>query len=174
MLNGTQFAPSITPDGVGAGLFVSRSDVAAVARLLDDASTTLSIDPGTVDGFLIRARTMIASMLQTDTGGPTRESLSGGLAPWQVRRIKTRIDGRLDATLRVEQLAQSVGLSKSHFARVFRVSFECSPHTYIMQRRVDCAKALLRGTTIPLAQVSLECGLADQAHLCHVFRRYVG
>jgi AraC-like DNA-binding protein len=169
-----QSAPSVIPDGVIAGLFISRSDVAAVARLLDDAGTTLCMDPAIAGGFLARASTMIASMLHASGQRPTPEPRPGGMAPWQVRRIQAQIDERLHDTLHVKQLAESVRLSTSYFARAFKISFGCSPYAYILQRRIDRAKALISGTATPLVQVSLECGLADQSHLSRMFRRHVG
>ena len=67
-----------------------------------------------------------------------------------------------------------VRLSSSYFSRAFKVSFGCSPHSYILRRRIERAKFLMQGGDEPLAQVALECGLSDQAHLSRIFRRYVG
>jgi len=174
MREGTQSAPAVIPDGVIAGLFMSRSDVAAVARLLDVAGTTLCLDPAIAGGLLARASTMIASMLQASGKRPTPELKTGGMAPWQVLRVQTQIDERLHEPLRVNQLAESVRLSTSYFTRAFKISFGCSLHAYILLRRIDRAKALISGTATTLAQVCLECGLADQAHLSRIFRRHVG
>jgi AraC family transcriptional regulator len=102
------------------------------------------------------------------------KSPRGGLAPWQIRRVKTHIDANLDATLRVKELADLVKLSPFHFCRAFRDSFGDSPHGYVMRRRVERAQGLLLTTNASLGQIALDCGLADQAHFNKLFRRFVG
>jgi len=45
---------------------------------------------------------------------------------------------------------------------------------YIMRRRVERAQGLMLTTNIPLAQIAVSCGIADQAHFNRLFRRFVG
>jgi AraC family transcriptional regulator len=98
----------------------------------------------------------------------------GGLAPWQVRRVKEHVEAHLDRSLPVAEMASLVRLSSSYFNRAFRVSFGCSPHGYVTQRRIALAMALMRGTTENLAQIAATCGCSDQAHLCRLFRGATG
>jgi AraC family transcriptional regulator len=102
------------------------------------------------------------------------DSHIGGLAPWQIRRVTSHIDAHLDESIRNTQLASAVGLSPSHFSRAFRKSFADSPHSYIMQRRVERAQGLMLTTNFPLAQIAGNCGISDQAHLNKLFQRFVG
>jgi hypothetical protein len=62
----------------------------------------------------------------------------------------------------------------AHFCRAFRESFDESPHKYVMRRRIERAQGLMLQTNLSLAQIAIECGLADQAHLNKSFRRFVG
>ncbi len=98
----------------------------------------------------------------------------GGLAPWQVRRVATYIDGNLAASIQCEHLARVTRLSVSHFMRAFRESFGAPPHTYLMRRRMERAQGLMLTTDMPLGQIALDCGLADQSHMTRLFRRLVG
>jgi AraC family transcriptional regulator len=100
--------------------------------------------------------------------------LRGGLAPWQIRRVKTHIEANLDATIRVKELAELVKLSSFHFCRAFRDSFGDSPHGHVMRRRVERAQGLMLTTNASLGQIAADCGLADQAHFNRLFRRFVG
>ncbi len=102
------------------------------------------------------------------------KSIRGGLAPCQIRRVKTHIEANLDATIRVKELAELVRLSSFHFCRAFRDSFGDSPHGYVMRRRVERAQGLMLTTDVSLGQIAAECGLADQAHFNKLFRRFVG
>jgi AraC family transcriptional regulator len=102
------------------------------------------------------------------------EPARGGLAPWQVRRVTMYIEANLVETIRNRELASMVRLSPFHFCRAFRESFEDSPHSYIVRRRVERAQALMLTTRASLAQIAVSCGIADQAYLSKLFRRLVG
>ncbi len=93
----------------------------------------------------------------------------GGLAPWQERRIRALIDANLDGEIALATLAATCGLSVAQFSRAFRNKFGTTPHRWLLRRRVDAAKALLRDRAKPLAEVALACGFADQSHFTRVF-----
>ncbi len=48
------------------------------------------------------------------------------------------------------------------------------PHRWLLQRRIDQAKALLRETAEPLAEIAIRCGFADQSHFTRTFTRAAG
>jgi AraC-like DNA-binding protein len=98
----------------------------------------------------------------------------GGLAPWMVRKVSTHIETHLDSAISSADLAGLAKQSVYHFCRVFRESFGESPHKYVMRRRIERAQGLMLQTNLSLAQIAIECGLADQAHLSRTFRRFVG
>jgi AraC-like DNA-binding protein len=73
----------------------------------------------------------------------------------------------------LETLAQAAGIGPFHLCRVFRQETGLSPHAYQILVRVRLAKALLaRG--IPIAQVAVDAGFSDQAHLTRHFKRTFG
>ena len=74
----------------------------------------------------------------------------------------------------IDDLANVVALSRSHFSRAFKRSLGFSPMEYVVVRRVERAKAMISGTSEPLAEVALACGFADQPHLNRRFRDIVG
>jgi len=98
----------------------------------------------------------------------------GGLAPWQELRAKELMESRISTDLTLEEIARECGLSVAHFARAFRESCGITPHKWLVSRRVERARSLLRHTDLPLSTVAAECGFADQAHLTNVFSRAVG
>jgi AraC family transcriptional regulator len=103
-----------------------------------------------------------------------RRMYRGGLTPWQVRSVTTYIDANLSASLSCEALARLARLSVSHFARAFKCTFGYSPHVFLIRRRMERAQGLMLKTNAPLAQIALECGLADQAHLSRLFLQFTG
>jgi AraC-like DNA-binding protein len=99
---------------------------------------------------------------------------AGGLAPWQVRKVKQHIEARIAHGIPLDELAQLVRLSTSYFSTAFKTTFGVSPHSYIVCCRVDHAKYRMLTSDAPLCEIALDCGLADQSHLSRVFRRVTG
>jgi AraC-like DNA-binding protein len=98
----------------------------------------------------------------------------GGLAPWQKRKVDRYLRENLDRPVRLTAVADQVALSVSYFSRAFKESFGTTPHMHVLRLRLELAQKLMLTTEDPLSQISLACGLADQAHLSKLFRRLVG
>ena len=144
---------------------------AAASRILDEVRGALPHDLAAASISAAR----LASLLRESVEVPLRPVISkGGLASWQERKVREYIEGNLDCTILVEDLADLVSLSAAHFCRAFKKSFCATPHAYIVQRRVMRAQELMRSTRSPLSQIALDCGFADQTHLSKLFRRLTG
>jgi len=102
------------------------------------------------------------------------EAPRGGLAAWQLRLARRRLDQSLDGKISLEELASECGLSASHFTRAFSCSTGLAPHRWLMQRRIEIAKDLILRTDLPLAEVALGCGFSDQSHFTRTFATLVG
>ena len=71
--------------------------------------------------------------------------------------------------------AAAAHVNPYHFARLFKAGTRLPPHQYVIARRVERAKELLRGRDRPpLAEVATEVGFSDQSHFTRHFRRLVG
>jgi AraC family transcriptional regulator len=135
-----------------------ETDRKAAWRCLTDASSLLGAD----------APDLGVNMPRVDKLQP------GGLATWQARRTLAYIEAHLASKIDIDDLATVVALSRSHFSRSFKQTVGVSPMEYVVVRRVERAKVLIRTTSEPLAEVALACGFADQAHLNRRFRDVVG
>lgn len=91
-----------------------------------------------------------------------------------VERTRALIDASLSDGLTLEELAEEAGLSRSHFARLFRAETGVSPHRYQSLQRVEKAKHLLRNTSMCLVDVAIELGFCSQSHFTQVFRAHAG
>jgi AraC-like DNA-binding protein len=98
----------------------------------------------------------------------------GGLAPWQLRLAWAFFDKHLDGSAPLDGLARQSGLSVSHFSRAFRRSTGLAPHRWLLQRRVEVAKDMMLAEPVPLAQVAVACGFADQSHFTRTFASLIG
>ena len=98
----------------------------------------------------------------------------GGLAPWQERRAKELIDACLANDISLAELAQECDLSVAQFARAFKRSTGLPPYRYLLERRMEHARTLLLFSDLPLADVAITCGFADQSHFTKAFQKRVG
>ena len=98
----------------------------------------------------------------------------GGLAPWQLRRVTEAMDRAESETPPLANLAALVGLSPAYFCTAFRESTGVPPHTWQRARRVERAQGLLAQSELPVAEVALACGFANQSHFTRVFREVTG
>lgn len=121
------------------------------------------------------ATQLAVHLLRNYTSVTFREpSDRGCLSPVQVRRVTEYIESRLHESPNLETLAAVAGMGVWSFARHFRASFGRTPHAYVIERRIDRAQRLLAQSRMPIKEVALNCGFADQAHMTRVFRTYLG
>jgi len=90
-----------------------------------------------------------------------------------LKRLEDFIQSNLAEPLDLDSLAAVVGSTRFHFARVFRATVGVSPHRYVVRRRLQRARALLR-VGESLAQVAAATGFSDQSHLSNWIRRVYG
>jgi AraC-type DNA-binding domain-containing proteins len=100
---------------------------------------------------------------------------SGGLTARQMQVLEAHLHNNLHRTVSVAELARVTGLSESWFSRVFKATTGQPPIRWIAAQRVRAAQRMIGdGSAMPLADVALATGFADQAHLSRAFRRHVG
>jgi len=102
------------------------------------------------------------------------EPRTAALSPAQKRSVVAYIRANLTGNVSVSELAGLVHMSPSHFARVFKASFEVSPYRFVMQERIEGAKAMLASTEMTSSQVAISFGFASQSHFVKVFRQFTG
>src|SRR3979490_839176 len=101
-------------------------------------------------------------------------SARGGLAAWQILRVRTYIDSNLHRTIHIRDLSAVARRSPAHFSRKFKLSVGESPHAYVVGRRLERAGHLMMTSAEPLTEIALSVGFSDQAHLCRLFRQAFG
>jgi AraC family transcriptional regulator len=111
---------------------------------------------------------------QSLTSSPALPEYPDGLSEQARTQVLDFIEANLDQDIRLEDLAQVSGLSKYYFSRLFKQTMEIPPHQYIIRRRIERAKGLLKQTKMSIADVSLASGFGHQSHLSYHFKRIVG
>jgi len=104
------------------------------------------------------------------SGAPAR----GGLPAYRLRRVSDYIASNLDKELSLADLSALSGVSPHYFGELFRQSTGMSPHRYVLVRRIERAKELLRNRMLNVLDVAVQTGFSDQSHFTKVFRRIAG
>jgi transcriptional regulator GlxA family with amidase domain len=74
----------------------------------------------------------------------------------------------------VRRLAQVSGVSEAHFARSFKDAFGVPPHRYLLTRRIEQAKTLLRDTDLSITEIAFQTGWNSLGTFGRTFRDVTG
>jgi AraC-like DNA-binding protein len=108
------------------------------------------------------------------------DGLSDDLAsqdPGLLRRLlraKDRMDAASHEDWPVPRLASVSDVSEAHFARSFKEAFGVPPHRYLLTRRIERAKALLRDTDLPITDIAFQTGWGSLGTFGRTFRDITG
>ncbi|MAS53128.1 MAG: AraC family transcriptional regulator [Pimelobacter sp.] len=122
----------------------------------------------------VRDRIVAARRLVASASATTAETATGGLAPWQIAKVRAHVTRNIERGLPNDELAALTRLSTSYFCKAFRASFGETPQQFVLSRRVEQACALMLETPDTLADIAYACGFTDQAHFGRQFRRAMG
>jgi AraC family transcriptional regulator len=92
----------------------------------------------------------------------------------RMRHLIEFIEANLHDHLTLDTMAAQVGISPLYLARAFKAAVGQSPHQYVLMRRIERAKELLRNTDMPIVDVALSVGFSSQSHLSHWMIRHTG
>ena len=98
----------------------------------------------------------------------------GGLGSARLRKIKELVHAKMEDDLSLDEMAQSVGLSTAHFARMFRKSTGQTPHQFVLRQKLERAKSILRDPDARVLDVAVSCGFKTQQHFAQAFREVLG
>lgn len=105
---------------------------------------------------------------------PARPVYREGLTPSRLRRVTEFVHANIEGDLTLGEMAESVDMSVAYFAHMFRKSTGQSPHQFVLNSRVQRAKAMLRSRKFRVLDVAVACGFKTQQHFARVFRRICG
>ena len=89
-------------------------------------------------------------------------------------RVLDFIEAHLQDRVSLEDLASVAAMSPFHFARSFKGATGRSPHQYVIARRIERAKLLLRSTSDPIDVIAARVGWQNKSHFSAAFRKAVG
>lgn len=91
-----------------------------------------------------------------------------------LRRARDLIDREHARPLDVAELARAALMSTAHFSRQFRAAYGETPYAYLMTRRIERAKALLRRGDVSVTEACMAVGCTSLGSFSSRFTRLVG
>jgi len=163
-------------DAVMLGEVVPVTD--ATVRQLAAAITLVSLRGQALGiDFLANAGRALASRLlriaHRQVAG-SKLAMRQEIAPWRLKRCLDFVDAHISRSITLADLGQIACLSPMHLGAQFKKAVGMTPHSYILQRRIDRAKRLLLSSDDSAAAIGNAVGFANPAHFCTVFRKAVG
>jgi AraC family transcriptional regulator len=106
---------------------------------------------------------------------PEAAAATRRLSAAQQHRVVELVRDQLGAKLSLAVMAAAVDLSPQHFARLFKTTFDTTPHAFVETQRIDAAVAALRRErSMPIAAIAAACGFSSQSHMTELMRRRLG
>ena len=96
------------------------------------------------------------------------------LSSVELARLTEYIEDNLDSPIGLAELAAIVNVGRFHFTRLFTRSTGMTAIGFVAQCRIRRAQSLIQETDLPLAEIALATGFADQSHFTRRFHRHVG
>ncbi len=131
------------------------------------------MEPVQIDSLFVDwvALAFHAHMVSTYGQSPGARPRMGELSSRRLRLASELMIARMAEPLSIAAIAAQLGMAPGHFARGFRTATGVPPHRWLMDRRIDRAKQLLRRHDLAIAEIAAVCGFSDQSHLTRVFAR---
>ncbi|MDF2721162.1 MAG: AraC family transcriptional regulator [Paenibacillus sp.] len=87
---------------------------------------------------------------------------------------RTFIDENFNQKIAIEDLADIAGYSYHHYRHLFKKKFGVSPIRYLMDKRMEKARSMLRCTDLSITTIAMQCGFSNDAQFCTLFKREIG
>jgi len=148
-----------------------REPVSNSAALSDavEQAFRVELEPLAIDNLVVD----LANGLLAGEGTGAGPHLSRGVDVAAVERARQYLDVERTRVVRSAELESITGLTRYDLCRQFRLRCGTSPYRYLLMRRLEFARDRIREGH-PLAEIAIDAGFADQAHLTRVFKSAFG
>ncbi len=141
-----------------------------VSRLIAVCETVFRTDQAEKDAALRHLLSAIFMQIKSDFA--PQETKSRTHYDIEIERIRKQIYSQPAANWNIEQIAEKLNLSVSHFQRLYKQRFGIPCSKDILTSRMEYAKQLLATTDLSAIEVAEKCGYTDYSHFSRVFQKY--
>ena len=96
------------------------------------------------------------------------------LSQHKLRLAMGYIEAHIGDDLTLHDIAAVLAMSSGHFAHAFRQTVGMPPHRYVLCRRMERAKSLLRSSDLPITQIAQQIGFSSPSSFSFLFHRATG
>lgn len=115
-----------------------------------------------------------AHMLRGPVGPSAAEIPTTAFSSYRIHHIMNAILERPEGEHSIEELAHQVGVTPTHFCRIFKKATGVSPHQYVMKARLSRAQHMLEQSEASMATIAEALGFMSQSHFTRAFRQFAG
>lgn len=167
--DGPAVVQAVRSAGLRTGSPVLLADASRVTKYLFDLHEELAVHAQPDGVILANCLESWLREIRRDVRGPRTPR-----APAELLGLKRRLERSYAQPLRLDALAQSVGLSVPHFCSQFKRYFGVPAMTYVTQVRLREAVRLLRHTELGVGAIAAHVGYGDIYHFSKIFKRHIG
>jgi AraC family transcriptional regulator len=136
------------------------------------------LEPGSVrDGIYVESLTNQLSLhllKHYASHGIAEDKFPTRLSQCKLRRAVEYIEDNLHRELALSDIAAELAISPGHFSHAFRQTLGLPPHQYVVKRRIERAKSLLRESDVPISEVANRIGCSSAGNFSVLFQRATG
>ncbi len=133
-----------------------------------DAHSGLSRGKLYSDACLMMLATRLMSLAARGAGRP-RKARNRALSNQHYKKICEFVDGNIDNSIRITDLASLVKMSEYCFSRAFKARTGQSPYQWVIDHKLGRAESLLQHSKDSIADIAYATGFSSQAHLSALF-----
>jgi AraC-like DNA-binding protein len=141
-------------------------------HLEDKFSQLLNEAKSHIDGYQVMCDSLMASII-IEISRIEAANKSSQADSSETLKIKEFIDNNYTKDLNLDALSEIVYVSKHHLAHMFKNEIGVPPITYMINKRMDEAKRLLRETDLGIAEISSIIGYENQNYFSQLFKKMV-
>jgi AraC-like DNA-binding protein len=127
-----------------------------------------------IDALLILLLTRLMRCASNFATPRQRAYVKGGLPNWRLKRALEMLEENQTKTPSIAELAGPLQLRPTSFCRAFKQSTGLSPHRYLLERRVNRAREMMKDQKRTLTEIALDCGFNSSSQFSVVFKRITG
>lgn len=150
------------------------ASIDVITKFIDSLEFYFS-NPALVNNDLIelKIKELVLLLIQTDNAASILELVSD-LYSTRTVHLKNIIQLHLYSNLSLIELSKLSNLSLSSFKREFKKEFDDTPNNYIIAKKIDKAKELLKITNKPISEIAYDIGFNDPLYFTRIFKKKVG
>lgn len=90
------------------------------------------------------------------------------------QQILAELDKAIDSSISIDEICNTLFISRSKLIREFKKHYDITPHAYLMNRKISFSKMLLQNTNHSIKSIANHLGFADEHYFSNVFKNKTG